>query len=83
LETLIKPQTPTSILSRGQQLKLDYLKETQRDLEGQLKKVQRELSATTDVLIADKLEKRQEHLFEDIDAKDQEIRALEQSYDYS
>jgi hypothetical protein len=83
LETLIKPQTPTSTLSRGQQLKLDYLKETQRDLEGQLKKVQRELSATTDVLIADKLEKRQEHLFEDIDAKDQEIRALEQSYDYS
>jgi hypothetical protein len=83
LETLIKPQTPTSTLSRGQQLKLDYLKETQRDLEGQLKKVQRELSATTDVLIADKLEKRQEHLFEDIDAKDQEIQALEQSHDYS
>ncbi len=80
LATSINPQPPTSALSRGQQLKLNYLKEKQQDLEGQLKKIQRELSATVDVLIADKLEKCQEHLFEDIDTNDQKIQALEQGH---
>ena len=58
-------------------LNLDYLKLKKKKLEDEVSKIQRELSVTNDVLTIDKLEKRQEYLFEDIDANDQEIEAIE------
>ena len=63
-------------LTRGQQLKLDYLQTKLTDLEKQLRAVQKELGAITDVTIAGKLEKRQLLLFEEIDEVDQSIQTL-------
>ncbi|WP_346294289.1 TIR domain-containing protein [Sphaerothrix gracilis] len=76
LEKIVKPEEKKSSLSRGQQLKVEYLQNKLADLEKQLSIVQKELGATTDVIIGSKLEKRQILLWEEIDSVDQEVQKL-------
>ncbi|MGF1569412.1 MAG: toll/interleukin-1 receptor domain-containing protein [Nodosilinea sp.] len=81
LELLVSDQNASMPLSRGQQLKLDYLKTKQEDLEKDLLLVQKELGVVIDVIIKGRLEKRQAMLFDDIDAVVQAIQTLEQGHD--
>ena len=76
LEKIVNPPNLESTLTRGQQLKLEYLESKQKDLEKQLRRVQKELSAITDVTIEDKLEKRQILLLDEIDDVDVEVQQL-------
>lgn len=76
LEKIIKTLDTAATLTRGQQLKLEYLQSKLKDLEKQLLRVQKELSAIADVTIEGKLEKRQLLLLDEIDAVDMEIQQL-------
>ena len=76
LEKIVTLTDKGRSLTRGQQLKLDYLQTKLTDLETQLGAVQKELGAITDVTIAGKLEKRQLLLLEEIDEVDQAIQTL-------
>ncbi|MDJ0706505.1 MAG: TIR domain-containing protein [Leptolyngbyaceae cyanobacterium MO_188.B28] len=76
LEKIVTLAGKARSLTRGQQLKLDYLQTKLTDLEMQLRSVQKELGAITDVTIAGKLEKRQILLLEEIDEVDQTIQTL-------
>lgn len=76
LEKIITPPASAASLTRGQQLNLEYLESKLEDLEKQLRRVQKELSATTDVTIEGKLEKRQLLLLDEIDEVDVEIQQL-------
>jgi len=62
------PVTPSQVL------KLQYLQTKRSNLEQQLRKVQAELEAVTDVTITDQYEKRLSLLFEQIEDVDQDIQ---------
>lgn len=62
------PVTPPQVL------KLQYLQTKRSNLEQQLRKVQAELEAVTDVTITDQYEKRLSLLFEQIEDVDQDIQ---------
>lgn len=76
LEKIVKSTDEGTTLTRGQQLKLEYLQTKLSDLEKLLLTVQKELGAITDVTIESRLEKRQILLLEEIDQVDQEIQHL-------